>query len=41
MAQIKITYATMSGDQMEELHRELDAAIDGVQSVVRPQLSAR
>ncbi len=26
----KITYATMSGDQMEDLHRELDAAIDRV-----------
>jgi 1-pyrroline-5-carboxylate dehydrogenase len=28
----KITYATMSGDQMEDLHRELDAAIDRVKS---------
>jgi 1-pyrroline-5-carboxylate dehydrogenase len=28
--QTKITYATMSGDQMEDLHRELDAAIDRV-----------
>jgi len=26
----KITYATMSGDQMEELHRELDRAIENV-----------
>src|SRR6185312_5815568 len=26
----KITYATMSGNQMEDLHRELDAAIDSV-----------
>ena len=26
----KITYATMSGDQMEDLHRELDAAIERV-----------
>jgi 1-pyrroline-5-carboxylate dehydrogenase len=26
----KITYATMSGDQMEDLHREIDAAIDSV-----------
>jgi 1-pyrroline-5-carboxylate dehydrogenase len=32
MAEIKITYATMSGDQMEELHRELDAAIDRVRA---------
>jgi len=32
MAQIKITYATMSGDQMEELHRELDAAIERVRA---------
>jgi 1-pyrroline-5-carboxylate dehydrogenase len=30
MAETKITYATMSGDQMEGLHRELDAAIDRV-----------
>lgn len=29
---MKITYATMSGDQMEDLHRELDAAIAGVKS---------
>src|SRR2546421_2261246 len=28
----KITYATMSGDQMEDLHRELDAAIAGVKT---------
>jgi 1-pyrroline-5-carboxylate dehydrogenase len=28
----KITYATMSGDQMEDLHRELDAAIERVKS---------
>ena len=28
----KITYATMSGDQMEDLHRELDAAIDSVKA---------
>ena len=26
----KVTYATMSGDQMEGLHRELDAAIERV-----------
>jgi 1-pyrroline-5-carboxylate dehydrogenase len=32
MAETKITYATMSGDQMEGLHRELDAAIDRVQA---------
>ena len=32
MAETKITYATMSGDQMEGLHRELDAAIDRVQT---------
>jgi len=30
MTQFKITYATMSGDQMEDLHRELDAAIASV-----------
>jgi 1-pyrroline-5-carboxylate dehydrogenase len=29
-AQGKITYATMSADRMEDLHRELDAAIDRV-----------
>ena len=28
----KITYATMSADQMDDLHRELDAAIDAVKS---------
>src|SRR3954471_4294803 len=28
----KITYATMSGDQMEDLHHELDAAIAGVKT---------
>jgi 1-pyrroline-5-carboxylate dehydrogenase len=28
----KITYATMSGDQMEELHRELDRAIEDVRA---------
>jgi len=28
----KITYATMSGDQMEDLHRELDVAIDRVKT---------
>jgi 1-pyrroline-5-carboxylate dehydrogenase len=32
MAKAKITYATMSADQMEDLHRELDAAIVAVQS---------
>ena len=30
--QMKITYATMSADQMTELHRELDAAIEQVKS---------
>jgi 1-pyrroline-5-carboxylate dehydrogenase len=30
MAKTKITYATMSGDQMEDLHRELDRAIADV-----------
>src|ERR1700682_1810351 len=30
MADTKITYATMSGDRMEDLHRELDRAIDRV-----------
>src|SRR5437762_2377427 len=30
MTQSKITYATMSGDQMEDLHRELDAAVESV-----------
>jgi hypothetical protein len=29
-AQAKITYATMSADQMADLHRELDAAIEQV-----------
>ena len=28
----KITYATMSGDQMEDVHRELDAAIAHVKT---------
>ena len=32
MAETKITYATMSGDRMEDLHRELDAAIDRVRT---------
>jgi hypothetical protein len=32
MAETKITYATMSGDQMEDLHREIDAAIDSVKA---------
>ena len=32
MAMKKITYATMSGDQMEDLHRELDVAIDRVKT---------
>src|SRR6266516_5970917 len=31
-SQTKITYATMTGDRMEDLHRELDAAIDKVKS---------
>jgi 1-pyrroline-5-carboxylate dehydrogenase len=31
-AREKITYATMSADRMEDLHRELDAAIEGVRS---------
>jgi len=31
-AQAKVTYATMSGDQMAELHRELDAAIAEVKT---------
>jgi 1-pyrroline-5-carboxylate dehydrogenase len=30
--QTKITYATMTGDQMEDLHRELDSAIEQVKS---------
>ena len=29
---IKITYATMSGDQLEELHSALDAAIPAVRA---------
>src|SRR3989475_12861300 len=29
---MKITYATMSGDQMEDVHRELDAAIAHVKT---------
>jgi 1-pyrroline-5-carboxylate dehydrogenase len=29
-AQTKITYATMSADRMEDLHRELDRAIETV-----------
>jgi len=32
MTQSKITYATMSGDQMEDLHRELDAAVASVRT---------
>jgi len=32
MAETKITYATMSGDQMEDLHRSLDAAIERVRT---------
>jgi 1-pyrroline-5-carboxylate dehydrogenase len=31
-SQTKITYATMTADRMEDLHRELDAAIDRVKS---------
>src|SRR5213596_1672930 len=31
-AQPKITYATMTADRMEDLHRELDAAIEQVKS---------
>jgi 1-pyrroline-5-carboxylate dehydrogenase len=31
-AQTKITYATMSAERMEDLHRELDAAIERVKS---------
>src|SRR3954452_20266144 len=30
--QMKITYATMTGDQMQDLHRELDTAIEQVKS---------
>ena len=40
MAQIKITYATMSGDRMEDLHRELDRAIDSVRASFGQQLPA-
>src|SRR6266849_3271240 len=32
MADTKITYATMGSDQMEDLHRELDRAIDRVRA---------
>src|SRR5438105_4143149 len=32
-AQTKITYATMTGDRMEDLHRELDRAIAAAKSV--------
>ena len=28
----KITYATMSGEQMDDLHRELDVAIERVKT---------
>jgi len=31
-AQAKVTYATMSADQMSDLHRDLDAAIDRVKN---------
>ena len=31
-AQTKITYATMTADRMEDLHRELDTAIERVKS---------
>src|ERR671934_1828115 len=31
-SQTKITYATMTADRMEDLHRELDAAIQKVKS---------
>ena len=31
-AQVKVTYATMSADQMNDLHRELDAAFDKVRA---------
>src|SRR5438105_2283618 len=31
-AQMKITYATMTADRMEDLHRELDRAIDRVKT---------
>ena len=36
----KITYATMTADRMEDLHRELDAAIERVQGDLRQELSA-
>ena len=36
----KITYATMSGDRMADLHRELDRAIEQVTADVRQALSA-
>src|SRR5918996_6119834 len=32
--QTKITYATMTADRMEDLHRELDSAIDKVKSTL-------
>ena len=32
MAETKITYATMTGDRMEDLHRELDRAIEDVRA---------
>jgi 1-pyrroline-5-carboxylate dehydrogenase len=32
MAETKITYATMTGDRMEDIHRELDRAIEGVRA---------
>jgi 1-pyrroline-5-carboxylate dehydrogenase len=32
MAETKITYATMSGERMEDLHRELDRAIERVRT---------
>jgi len=32
MAKTKITYATMSADQMEDLHRDLDVQIDAVKA---------
>ena len=31
-SQTKITYATMSGDRLADLHRELDRAIEQVQA---------
>ena len=40
-AQTKITYATMTADRMEDLHRELDRAIEQVQTDLREELSAR